>query len=213
MKTLLVASRNTGKAKEITELFKYLPVQTLLGAAIGLPDVEETGCSFEENALLKAKHGVSFSGQCSIADDCGLEVASLNGRPGIFSKRYAQHQGSWEKAMQQLNKEVLGRSKTAYMCCALAIAWPDGTTIVKIHRVKGTLVMPRGTLGFGFDPCFLPIGSSQTYGEMAANLRDSINHRAAAFQKLQSSVDWSTLTPKTVIHKQCIEMVPEKRVV
>ena len=199
MKTLLIASRNTGKAKELAELFVFHPVRVIMGIDAGLPDVEETGGSFRENALLKAKEGALFSGECSVADDCGLEIASLNNRPGIFSKRFALQKGSWLEAMNYLNKEVDGKPRTAYMCCALAIAWPDGRTLVKVHRVEGTLVEPRGTLGFGFDPCFLPTGSLQTYGEMTPVLRDSINHRAGAFQKLQPCVDWRELRAKPVV--------------
>ena len=150
---------------------------------------------------------------CSIADDCGLEVVSLNNRPGLFSKRFALQKGSWQQAMYHLNKEVHGKPRTAYMCCALAMAWPDGRTVVKTHRVKGTLVMPRGSLGFGFDPCFLPSGSIQTYGEMTALHRDSINHRAGAFHNLQPCVDWSNLTPHLGVHNSRAPIIPVKRVV
>ena len=198
MKALLVASRNTGKAKELANLFVHHPVRTILGIDIELPDVEETGTSFEENALLKATAGAAFSGMCSVADDCGLEVVSLSNHPGIFSKRFALQKGSWQQAMRHLNQELYGKSRTAYMCCALAIAWPDGKTLVKVQRIEGIVIEPRGTLGFGFDPCFLPDGSLQTYGEMTAVLRDSINHRAGAFQQLEPCVDWKLLYPKPV---------------
>ena len=193
---LVIATHNDGKLKEISALFSGLSLRLVSASDAEIPEPIETGASFIENAELKARYAAAHSGLPSLADDCGMSVSALGGEPGVYSKRFAMHAGSWEAAIQQLIHRLQGLPSTASFHCGLALAWPDGRMVSVEAAIEGRVVSPRGVFGAGFDPCFLPLSFSKTYGEMLPEQRDTINHRALAFRKLTEKVDWGCLVLK-----------------
>jgi XTP/dITP diphosphohydrolase len=185
---LVIASHNEGKVREIAELFAPFGIETVGAATLGLPEPEETGTSFAENAALKALAAAMASGLPALADDSGLEVKALGGDPGIHSARWAGKDRDFGKAMQRVWKELeaVGASEPrANFTCALAVATPEGRVQVFEGQVFGRLVWPpRGAHGFGYDPIFVPDGYEETFGEMEAWRKHAISHRARAFEKL-----------------------------
>ena len=142
---------------------------TLLSASdLSLDAPEETGNSFQENALIKARYCVKATGLPALADDSGLSVVSLNGNPGIYSARWAGPENNFMLAMEKIEAGCGDKAnRTAYFTSALAFAWPDGATEVFEGTVKGTLVWPpRGNQGFGYDPIFVPNGYDLTFAQM-----------------------------------------------
>ncbi len=186
---LVVATHNPGKAAEIDALLGgHYAVVTAAG--LNLPEPDETESTFTGNALLKARHAADHSGEAALADDSGLSVAALDGAPGIFSARWAGPDKDFAFAMRRVEErlEETGSSdRRAWFTSALAVAWPDGSAVVVEGRVDGELTFPpRGARGFGYDPIFIPEGRSQTFGELDPALKDSISHRARAFEKLKA---------------------------
>ena len=185
---LVIASHNEGKAKELAELFASVGVETVSAGELGLPEPEETGQSFAENATLKAEAAAKASGLPAVADDSGLEVSALGGAPGVNSARWGGPGRDFGLAMERVHRELEASGsddRTARFVCVLAYARPNEKTIVARGTFGGTLIWPpRGTRGFGYDPIFLPDGHSETFGEMEPSLKDSISHRARAFEKL-----------------------------
>lgn len=185
---LVIASHNTGKLEEIAALMTPLGVATGSAAELGLPEPEETGLSFAENAALKAHAAAEMAKAPALADDSGLVVAGLDGAPGICSARWAETDRGrdFSAAMKRVEAE-LGDSTDhrAHFACVLALAWPDGHCEMFEGRVHGDLVFPpRGERGFGYDPIFVPQGHEITFGEMDPALKHRISHRADAFAKL-----------------------------
>ena len=182
---LVLASHNPGKVKEIAELLRPFGVAVRSAADLKLPEPEETGESFAANAELKARNAAQ-SGLPALADDSGLSVAALGGRPGIHSARWAGPGKDFAIAMQRVEDALKGKQdRRARFVCALALAWPDGHVETFRGEVEGTLVWPpRGTKGFGYDPMFRPKGFDVTFGEMAPAEKHKISHRAMAFGKL-----------------------------
>lgn len=183
---LLVATHNTGKAREILELLGPYVMGVKTSGELGLSEPEETGETFEENALIKAREAARQSGLIALADDSGLSVTALGGAPGIYSARWAGPTKDFSLAMERVQRE-LGDSadRSAYFICVLALAWPDGSSRTFEGRVDGTLVWPpRGERGFGYDPIFLPLGHMLTFGEMEPEQKHRISHRARAFSVL-----------------------------
>jgi XTP/dITP diphosphohydrolase len=185
---LVIASHNQGKVREIAELLAPLGAEVISAGDLNLPEPEETGVTFAENAELKARAAALASGLPALADDSGLVVPALDGAPGIHSARYAKQAGGFESAMDKLWRSLPeAGDSSAYFVCALAIAWPDGVCDLYEGRVDGKLVWPiRGRNGFGFDPIFQPLGHDLTFGEMEARAKHAISHRADAFRKLVS---------------------------
>lgn len=186
--TLLIASHNPGKVREIADLLGRHVAHFPSAADHGVPEPEETGTTFVENAVLKARHAADATGLPALADDSGLAVAALGGAPGIYSARWAEGPGGRDfgRAMARVEAELGDAAdRRAHFVCALALAWPDGHVEAVEGRVDGTLVWPpRGGRGFGYDPVFLPDGRNQTFGEMAPEDKHAISHRADAFAKL-----------------------------
>lgn len=186
--TLVIASHNPGKVREIGELLAPHGAKAIGAAELNLPEPEETGASFAENAILKAKAAAEQSGRYALADDSGLCVAALDGAPGIYSARWAGPRKDFRAAMTRVEKEVaaIGSPDTrAYFICVLALAAPDGPVETFEGRVFGTLAFPpRGAKGFGYDPIFVPEGYRMTFGEMDLTIKHAISHRARAFEKL-----------------------------
>lgn len=187
--TLLIASHNAGKVKEIGELLAPFGVLVVSAASLNLPEPEETGVTFAENAALKARAAAAASGHPALSDDSGLVVPALDGQPGIHSARYAKQAGGFGPAMEKLWTSLpKGSDPSAYFVCVLAIAWPDGHCDIYEGRVDGDLVWPpRGANGFGYDPIFQAKGRTVTFGEMAPEAKHAISHRADAFAKLVAS--------------------------
>jgi XTP/dITP diphosphohydrolase len=185
---LVIASHNAGKVREIADLVAPFGVAVVSAADCGLPEPEETGATFAENAELKARAAADGSGLPALADDSGLAVHALGGEPGIHSARWAETRGGRDfgVAMQLVETALQGKTdRSAHFVCALALAWPDGHLETFEGRVDGTLVWPpRGAHGFGYDPVFRPDGRDITFGEMAPDDKHAISHRADAFAKL-----------------------------
>ena len=188
---LVVATHNTGKARELAEILEGR--FTLLAAGdLGLPEPDETETTFVGNALLKARAAAEASDLIALADDSGLSVTALDGAPGIYSARWAGPDKDFSLAMAKVAErleEAGSQDFSAWFTCALAVAWPDGPAVVVEGRVDGTLTFPpRGGLGFGYDPIFVPDGLAETFGEMAPLTKDAMSHRARAFAKLKAAL-------------------------
>ncbi len=184
--TLVIASHNPGKVREIDDLLRPFGIETVGAAAVGLVEPEETGTTFAENAALKARAAARVAKLPALADDSGLAVSALEGSPGIYSARWAGPRKDFAIAMRKVEDALKGKSdRRAAFVAALALAWPDGRCDVFEGRVEGTLVWPpRGEKGFGYDPIFVPAGHTITFGEMEPAKKHTISHRAKAFAKL-----------------------------
>lgn len=193
---LVIATHNAGKLKEIQALLAPHGVDCISAGSLGLPEPAETGTTFVENALIKARAAAQASQIVSLADDSGLSVAALDRRPGVYTADWAERQWfegpagrDWYMAMGKVEGMLaaLGPDapRDAWFSCVLAIAWPDGTEAVYEGRVDGTLTWPpRGTMGFGYDPVFVPQGRDMTFAELDPAKKHAMSHRADAFRKL-----------------------------
>jgi XTP/dITP diphosphohydrolase len=205
---LVIASHNEGKVREIRDLLGPYGIEPVSAAELDLPEPDETGTTFIDNADLKARQAADLSGLPALADDSGLCVEALGNRPGIFSARWAVVDGTiapdagpgevqgkrdFGHAMQRVQDELAAlepeTSRNAHFVCALALVWPDGRSEWFEGRVEGTLVWPpRGDKGFGYDPMFQPAGHDVTFGEMDPDEKHRISHRADAFRKLVAAL-------------------------
>ena len=195
---LVIATHNEGKLREIRALLEPFGIHCTGAAELDLPEPEETGVTFVDNAELKARVAADLSGLPALADDSGLCVEALGGMPGVFSARWAEaREGGrdFHLAMQRVWEQVEACgprvSRDAHFVCALAIAWPnDGQAEAFEGRVDGQLVWPpRGDRGFGYDPMFVPEGQEQTFGEMDPDEKHAMSHRARAFAKLVAELE------------------------
>ena len=189
---LVLASHNAGKAAELRALLAPRGLRVESAAELGLPEPEETGATFAENAELKARAAVSAAGAPALADDSGLVVPALGGAPGIRSARWAGPERDFAAAMALLERRLAETgalpSPAAHFVCALALAWPDGHIERFEGRVDGRLAFPpRGNRGFGYDPVFIPDSGALTFGEMDPAEKDRMSHRAAAFARLEAA--------------------------
>jgi XTP/dITP diphosphohydrolase len=184
--TFLIATSNSGKLREVTEILGDLPFNLkALSEFEGVVDIEETGDTFRENAALKATGYAIQTSLYTIADDSGLEVDALNGAPGVFSARYAGSNASDTDRIVFLLSNLAGMSgerRTARFVSAVAIADPEGQIIHQAEGVcEGTIAFqPRGTNGFGYDPIFVPKGFDRTLAELSVEVKNRISHRARA---------------------------------
>jgi XTP/dITP diphosphohydrolase len=187
---LLVASHNQGKVREIADLLSPFGIVVRGAAELGLAEPEETGATFAENALLKARAAAAAGGLVALADDSGLCVAALDGAPGITSARWAGADKDFALAMARVEHELkAARDTSAKFVCALALAAPSGETELFEGEVHGRLVFPpRGKNGFGYDPIFVADGMNQTFGEIDPAQKHAISHRARAFEKFARAV-------------------------
>lgn len=189
---LVIASHNAGKVREITALLGPHGMEPVSAGALGLPEPEETEDSFVGNATIKALASARGSGMPALADDSGLEVAALGGRPGVYTANWAEKPDGtrdWSMAMQKVEQELqaLGPDtpRDAAFVCTLALGWPDGHVDCFVGRVEGHVTWPpRGDRGFGYDPVFIPNGYDVSFAEMDPELKHRISHRARAFEKL-----------------------------
>lgn len=193
---LVIASHNAGKVREIRALLEPFGIEPISAGDLNLPEPEETGTTFEENALLKAHASAQGSGLPALADDSGLCVAALGGAPGVYTADWAERQPyegeagrDWYMAMGKVEGKLAEQGpdvdRSAYFICTLALAWPDDHAEVFEGRVQGSLIWPpRGTLGFGYDPVFRPDGHDQSFAELDPADKHAMSHRANAFKKL-----------------------------
>jgi XTP/dITP diphosphohydrolase len=195
---LVVASHNSGKLREIGDLLSRYRIETRSAAELNLSEPEETGATFTENALLKARAAAEASGLLSLADDSGLAVTALDGAPGIYSARWAGDEKNFSKAIARVGRELESRGaddRSAKFVCALALATPSGETDIFEGEVRGHLEFPpRGSRGFGYDPIFVADGMTQSFGEIAPAQKHAISHRARAFEKLLAATGLSNLS-------------------
>jgi len=187
---ILAATKNSGKIKELKEFLADLPLQLRsLNEFSNIIDVEETGETFTENAVLKAKSYALQTGLWSLADDSGLEVAALNGAPGVFSARYAGENSTDEekitKLLEELNK-IRDKKRKARFVCAMAVSDDKGEIKFLAEGIcDGTIALTSsGTQGFGYDPIFIPQDFEQTFGELSDEIKMKISHRAQAIKKI-----------------------------
>ncbi len=185
-KKLVIATHNPGKAREIADLLAPFAVEVIAAGALGLSEPAETGATFLANAAIKAAAAARASGIPALADDSGLQVRALGGRPGIHSARLAGPAKDFARAMRAIEDELQGQAdRRANFICALALCWPDGHCETFEGRVDGTLAWPpRGDHGFGYDPVFVANGHAVTFGEMPPEDKHAISHRADAFRQL-----------------------------
>jgi XTP/dITP diphosphohydrolase len=186
---LVIASHNSGKVEEIEALLRPYDVTVIGAGALGLPEPQETGLNFEENAALKAHAAAKASGLVALADDSGLVVPALGGAPGIYSARWAGPTKDFRIAMDRVHRELGEKDRHAHFVAVLALAWPPnedgGEEALFRGEVYGRLTWPPlGERGFGYDPIFIADGYDQTFGELDPDLKHRISHRARAFAKL-----------------------------
>jgi len=193
MKTkIVVASHNQGKVKEIKNLLKPFKFEVYAASDFDIKEPKETGKTFIDNSIIKARAIANKSNFIALADDSGLCVNSLEGKPGIYSARWAGKDKDFTLAMKKIEKEldkISSNSKEkrrAHFCCALTLCFPSGKVISFQGKVFGYLQFPpKGSNGFGYDPIFIPDGYRKTFGEMNFSFKEKISHRQIAFNKLK----------------------------
>jgi XTP/dITP diphosphohydrolase len=193
---LVIATHNEGKLREIRDLMRPFGIECLGAAELDLPEPEETGVTFIDNAELKARASADLSGLPALADDSGLSVDALHGEPGIHSARWAEDEAgtrdfgrAMERVWQAVQAAGPDAGHDAHFTCALSLAWPDGTVESFEGKVHGTLVWPpQGENGFGYDAMFVPLGYDLSFGEMDPGQKHALSHRAHAFEKLTAAL-------------------------
>jgi XTP/dITP diphosphohydrolase len=187
---VVIATHNAGKLVEMRELLAPFGVTAVSAGELNLAEPDETGTMFAEKAAIKARAAAQATGLPAFADDSGLCVAALDGAPGLFSARWAGKPADFAAAMARIEHELTVRGaqdRRAHFISALVIAWPDGHEELFEGRIHGTLVAPRGQLGFGYDPMFLPDGETLTFGEMPSDAKHGI--------------DWTSPDPRPLSHR------------
>jgi XTP/dITP diphosphohydrolase len=192
---LLVATHNAGKLREINQLLESDGLVAVSSAEIGLPEPEETGRTFEDNALLKAEAGAAFQNEYIVlSDDSGMEVDALDGAPGIYSARWGGKAKDFSVAMKRVYDEIAlqdidPNGQPARFVCVIALAKRGYKPLTFRGTVEGTLKFPpAGQKGFGYDPIFVPNGYSRTFAEMDEQVKRDISHRAHAFKLLHDYI-------------------------
>ena len=201
---LVIATHNKGKLKEMQALLAPYGMECLSAGELGLPEPEETGTTFVENALIKAHAAAKAANLPALSDDSGLSVAALGGAPGVYTADWAEKQWfeaqalggpgrDWYLAMGKVEGLLAAQGRdvdrSAAFVCTLCLAWPDVETALFEGRVAGSLVWPpRGARGFGYDPVFVPAGHDETFGEMDPEAKHAISPRAEAFRKLVAAL-------------------------
>lgn len=189
---IVLASSNRGKLAEFNALLAHSGFEIVTQASLGIDDAEETGLTFIENALLKARHAAQFSGLPALADDSGLCVDYLRGAPGLYSARYAGGHGDSAANNAKLLRELDGvpaEQRGAFFICALALLRraDDPSPLIVEGRWHGRVLDgPRGVQGFGYDPLFLPNGQSVSAAELDPTLKNRLSHRGQALAALQA---------------------------
>lgn len=188
LEEIVFASHNEGKIKEIKKLLAPYGIKVKSALDMNLPDVEETGKTFEENSLLKSRTIAKLVNMPCLADDSGLCVDALNGAPGVYSARYAPNR-DFDKGMEKLLAEMEkspNKSRNAHFSCVISLAWPDGQYKVFAGQVDGKIALHKmGAGGFGYDPLFVPEGFTCSFAQMSQEEKNKISHRGLAVEKLK----------------------------
>lgn len=183
---LVLATHNKGKLAEFRDLLAPYGVEVVSAGDLSLPEPEENGADFRENALIKARAAATAAKLPALADDSGLCVLALGGKPGLYSSRWGGPEKDFFKAMRRVHEELGEASdRSAYFICVLALVWPDGHEEIVEGRCEGKIIWPlRGAGGHGYDPCFQPKGESRTFAEMGAEEKHALSHRGHALRGL-----------------------------
>lgn len=207
MKTIVAATRNKHKIKEIGAITGKFGMEIISRDEAGVPPVEilETGKTFEENSYIKASEIMKLCGQITVADDSGLVVDCLDGAPGVYSARFAGFEGLWPEEGEEgsdtddgdnnaklirLIRDVPYEKRTARFVSVITMVYPDGRVLAARGTVEGHLVLEaRGGGGFGYDPLFVPEGYDKTFGELGPEVKNSISHRARALEELHRKLE------------------------
>lgn len=194
MKSIILASNNKDKVKEVKEILKGYGIISMKEAGIDV-DIEENGTTFEENALIKARAIMKLTGQITMADDSGLEIDYLNKAPGVYSARFMGHDTSYDiknKALIQKLEGVKGSDRSGRFVCAIAVCFPDGREIVKRGTMEGLIAEEiKGDNGFGYDPIVYLPEYGRTSGELAPEEKNKISHRGKALALIKEELDKS----------------------
>lgn len=197
MKQIVLATKNKGKATEFKNFFSTYGIvaKSLLDLSENMPDIEETGTTFVENAALKAEQIAAVLQTPAIADDSGLIIDALDGKPGIYSARYAgeptNDQANIEKVLEEM-KDVPQEKRTARFICVLAIAIPGSETTFRTGYCEGEIACTQaGINGFGYDPIFIPKANTMTMAQISSNDKNKISHRKNAFVQLEEWIQKS----------------------
>ncbi len=188
---IVIATHNKGKLEEFRALLKPYGVEVVSAGELGLPEPVETEATFAGNARIKALSAMKASGLIAVSDDSGLCVEALGGEPGVYTADWAGPDRDWNRAMRLVEEKLQAKGATtpekrhAYFSCTLCVVWPDGEEKIYEGRAEGTLAWPpRGALGHGYDPMFVPAGDSRTFAELSPEEKNMISHRAKALEKL-----------------------------
>ena len=191
MKSIILASNNKDKVKEVKEILKGYDIISMKEAGIDV-DIEENGTTFEENALIKARAIMKLTGQITMADDSGLEIDYLNKAPGVYSARFMGHDTSYDiknKALIQKLEGVKGSDRSGRFVCAIAVCFPDGREIVKRGTMEGLIAEEiKGDNGFGYDPIVYLPEYGKTSGELAPEEKNKISHRGKALELIKKEL-------------------------
>lgn len=194
MKSIILASNNKDKVKEVKEILKGYNIISMKEAGINV-DIEENGTTFEENALIKARAIMKLTGQITMADDSGLEIDYLNKAPGVYSARFMGHDTSYDiknKALIQKLEGVKGSDRSGRFVCAIAVCFTDGREIVKRGTMEGLIAEEiKGDNGFGYDPIVYLPEYGKTSGELAPEEKNKISHRGKALALIKEELDKS----------------------
>ena len=190
-KKLVIASHNKGKIIELKDLLAPLNIEIFSAYDFDLEEPEENGVTFEENALIKSTFVTQKTGLPSISDDSGICFSDLDGKPGVYSARWAGPSKNFSVAMSKINESIKKKKKPNYECyfvCSLSLSWPDNYDVTVSGRINGKFSWPpKGEYGFGYDPIFKPSGYNITFAEMDPVFKHKISHRSIAFEKLINS--------------------------
>lgn len=195
MKRIVLASSNPGKVREINQLLAGLDIEVVPQSQFGVPDIEETGLTFVENALLKARNAAQHTGLPAIADDSGLEVDALNGAPGIYSARYAgvgaNDRKNLDKLLIELNDIPPNLRSARFQCLMVYLRHTnDPTPLICQGTWNGRILLePRGVSGFGYDPVFYVPSHDCSAAELAPEIKNSLSHRGQALRNLMAALE------------------------
>ena len=188
--SIVIASHNPGKIREMLPFVKKLNNKIYFAKDFKLKEPKEDGSNFIENALKKSRYVNNKTKKISIADDSGLVIPALQGKPGIFSSRWAGKKKDFNQSMKKVNILLYKKKTNAYYISVLAISWNKKREKIFIGKIFGSIIWPpRGNLGFGYDPIFIPKGYNKTFGELSNKIKNNISHRVIAFKKLLNFIN------------------------
>ena len=191
MKKIIFATHNEHKLTEVRAILEPLGYKVLSAGDLNLPDVEETGTTFKDNALLKAYEAYKHTSVPVLAEDTGLCIRALNGEPGVYTKRYAEQHGGFPKVFDVLAERMKDNpDKSAYFNCTMALVIDETRAEVFEGIFEGTILpSPQGNNGFGYDPVFVPNGYDKTVAELSDDEKNTISHRALALKKVAAFLE------------------------